>query len=139
MRFLLRVILPAAAVLAVIQFASVPGALASDVTVTSPDYAQLPPDKQKALIAELKKQGLLAEDDSVVNKSPPPPETRSLAAGLLLALAPAACRMIAETKKADELAACAALKTPEAQDGCKAKAEKAFGSIESVCSLIKLF
>lgn len=114
-------------------------AAAGDVTVTSPDLAQLPPDKQKELVTELKKRGLLAEGDTVVNNAPPAEDRRSIGAGILLALVPAACKMIAETKKADELAHCMKLKTPDEQSGCKTKAEAAFGSIDTVCSLIKLF
>jgi len=135
----MRAFIQVVCVAALLQAGGVAAAFAGEVTVSSPDYAQLPADKQSELVAELKKQGLLAQDDTVVNTAPAETGERTLGPGILLALAPAACKLIAETKKADELGKCVALTTPEAQDGCKIKVDGKFSSIESICNLIKLF
>jgi hypothetical protein len=52
----------------------------------------------------MKEKNLLAPDDKVVNNATAPPQEKSIGIGILLTLAPAACKMIAETKMNDELA-----------------------------------
>lgn len=112
-------------------------ALADEIAIDSADYAKLPADQQKQLVTEMKKKGLLAEEDSVKNKAKPAAETAE--STLVLTLVPSICSIIAGKKKSEELAKCASKKTPEAQAECTTAAESKFGTIGAVCGAIKLF
>jgi hypothetical protein len=112
-------------------------AVADEVAIKSTDYAQLPPDAQDKLVAEMKKQGLLAKNDHVRNAAEPS-KREQLSPAVLLVLVPAACKVIADVKKRDELAKCASSKEPEAARECTTSVETTYGTIETVCNAIKL-
>ena len=113
-------------------------ASAGEVKIESGDYAQLSAKQQGELLKTMKDRGLLAGNDKVVN-SAPAAEEMALGGAILMTLGPAVCKLIAGTKKQDDLAQCAKSSTPAAQDGCKAKVEAQFATVDTVCGLIKLF
>ena len=115
-------------------------ALADQLNIDAEEYAQLPADKQDALVTKMKEQGLLSEYDSVKYVGAPlDPAKTSLGPAVLITLVPSVCKVIATAKKTEDLGKCAAKEDAAAQEQCKTETETKFGAIESVCNAIKLF
>lgn len=120
---------------------SAQAAMAGPIEVDTGDYAKLPAEQQDQLVAKMKEQGLLADDDTVKSLAPAPDASakESFGPAVLLTLVPAACKIIATAKKHDELGKCAAKTEAEAQAKCSSAVESKFTTIETVCNAIRLF
>lgn len=114
----------------------------AELDVDSQELANLPADKQAALVEEMKKKGLLASGDSVKNEAEAEKseegERRGIPA-IFIALVPKACQMIAAAKKKEEMAKCEAMEDEAKKGACVTSVNSQFGTVELVCGAIKLF
>jgi hypothetical protein len=111
---------------------------AAELKVQIDELAELTPDQQAELVKQMKEKSLLDKDDTVVNSSTAAKD-KSVGTAVLLTLGPAACRLIAATKKEEDLKSCLAETDEAKQASCKKSLEERFGAVETVCSLVKLF
>lgn len=126
------------AVAALAMFSMPAPAFADDIAISSEEYAQIPADTQEKLVAEMKKKGLLAAEDTVSNTAKSD-DKEVLESSVFALLIPGVCKLIAEKKKQEELAKCAKKAEKTAQTQCQSEVEGKLGAIGAVCGAIKLF